>query len=111
MTDDRPLSSDEMIRQAREQLSVTPEPLYPDAVEPMDDSDFVDDPLPIETATRKSRPRTSRRHNKLPPDPFASRERPLTPQAKARALAIFSGIAMLLLGIGVAVALFASTTP
>ena len=111
MEDDQPLSSEEMIRRAREGFSDTPVPPSTEGIGPVEEPELVQDPLPTDITTRRSRPRLKQRGMPLPPDPFSDRQHTLSPQARARALGMISAIAMLLLGIGVAVALFAANAP
>ncbi len=106
MADDKPLTSEDMIRRARQELNL---PLPADHLEadmevedPGDDLALLDDEDPIQFQTSRPRRRPAQR-GRIPRDPFAARsvERP-------NRAAIVAGIVMLLLGVGVAVLLFAS---
>jgi hypothetical protein len=107
MADDKPLSSEDMIRRAREELNL---PLPADHLEiemrvedPGDDLALIDDEEPIEFQTRSPRRRPAR-PQPVPTDPFAARS--AVPPNRA---AIVAGIVLLLLGVGVALLVFAST--
>ena len=111
MTEDRSLRSDEMIRRAREGLSGPPEPRSGEATRPAEEPELVEDTLPTDTAPRMSVGRRAQRHKPPPPDPFVARQWSVSPQDKARALGVISAITLLVLGIGIALALFAANAP
>ncbi len=106
MADDNPISSGDMIRQAREELNL---PLPSDHLEvdmevedPGDDLALLDDEDPIEFQTSRPRRRPAQR-GPIPKDPFAARS-----VEQPNRTAIVAGIVILLLGFGVAVLVFAS---
>ena len=109
MADDKPISSEDMIRRAREELNL---PLLADHLEvdmevedPGDDLALLDDEDPIEFQTSRPRRRPAQR-GPIPKDPFAARS-----VGQPNRAAIVAGIVMLLLGVGVAVLVFASAAP
>ncbi len=110
MTEDRPLSSDEMIRRAREVLSGPPEPHGGEAARPAEDPELAEDTLPTDITPRFSVERRAQRHKPLPSNPFVGRQWSVSPQEKAQVLEVISAITLLLLGIGIAMALFAANT-
>jgi hypothetical protein len=108
MADDKPLTSEDMIRRAREELNL---PVPADHLEvdmeiedPGDDLALLDDEDPIEFQSRPRRRPAQR--GRIPRDPFAARS-----AGKPNRAAIVAGIVMLLLGVGVAVLVFASAAP
>lgn len=114
MEDDRPLSSEDMIRQAREELDLRPSSDHLESPVPTADPDedpaLVEEDLPIEFV--KSRPqRPSRRQGALPDDPFVRRTRSGSGQPNPRALAVVVAVAMLVIGIAIAIASFSAAAP
>jgi len=116
MEDDRPLSSEEMIRQAREEIAL---PRYV-ADAHSDPTDLIDDPVRVDRSVddeKMSRPpprktpRKPARSRPLAPDPFTDSRRVRRRQANPQAMAVIVGIAMLVMGIAVALALFAPVSP
>jgi len=109
MADDKPLSSEDMIRLAREELNLPPRSdhleLEIDFEDLEDEPDLIEEEPPVEArpSRRQRRPAKSR---PVPVDPFAARS---TGQPNRSAIA--AGIALLLLGVGVAVLVFASAAP
>jgi len=106
MADDKPLTSEDMIRRAREELNL---PLPADHLEvdmevedPGDDLALLDNEDPIEFQTSQPRRRPAKR-GPIPRDPFAARS-----VGQPNRAAIVAGIVMLLLGVGFAVLVFAS---
>jgi len=106
MADDKPISSEDMIRRARQELNL---PLPVDHLEadmevedPGDDLALIDGEDPIEFQTSQRRRRPAQR-GPIPKDPFAARS-----IGQPNRAAIVAGIVMLLLGVGVAVLVFAS---
>jgi len=109
MADDKPLSSEDMIRRAREELDL---PLPADHLEvdmrvedPGDDLALLEDEDPIEVLTSRRRRRPAQRRP-ITKDPFEARS-----VGQPNRAAIVAGIVMLLLGVGVAVLVFASAAP
>ncbi len=117
MADDRPLTSEEMIRRAREDLghaATYPSPDNEEAAEDLepDDEPDSDDPAPRMTA-RAQRPRRTLKKSRppLPADPFFDRSRPRRQQTTPPAVAIIIAVAVAVLGIAVLLASVAANAP
>ncbi len=112
MADDRPLTSEEMIRRAREDLTQAakfPAPDTEEAAEDLEPDDEPDsyDPEPRVTARARRSRRTLRKSRPpLPADPFSgsSRRQQTTPPA----VAIIISLVLAVLGIAVLLAVAAN---
>ncbi len=115
MSDDRPLTSEEMIRQARKGLE---SPFVPDLepdrhlTEPEDEAEAEPEPTthntPAATRTSAQRPRRQQRRP-TPSDPFA-RSKPIRKKASGRAFSLLIGVVAVLIGIAIALSAIAGTT-
>jgi len=112
----RPLSSAELIRQAREELAkptVREETMSAERAaekllaqeELLEEEELL---LPTARPTARPRQRPSRARS-LPPDPFLSQRRTRQTTANPRAAAVVIGAALLVMGIAIAVVLAAAT--
>ncbi len=117
MADDRPLTSEEMIRRAREDLAhaaTYPAPDKEEAAEDLepDDEPESDDPAPRVTARSQRLRRTLKKSRPpLPPDPFSGPRRPRSQQTNPPAVAIIIAVAVAVLGIAVLLASVAANAP
>jgi hypothetical protein len=117
MVDDRPLTSEEMIRRAREDLAQATKFPAPDTeesaadLEPDDEPDS-DDPEPRVTA-RAQRPRRSFTKSRppLPTDPFSGPRRPRSQQTNPPAVAIIVAVLVAVMGIAILLASVAANAP
>lgn len=111
MTDDRPVSSEEMIRRAREEMSKPPPPpthgadLTAAAEELAEDVEAAPDPATVRFTPSRER----RRRSPLPADPFAVKSRSAAGRPNPARALVAGIVTILLLGIGLAV-LFASVS-
>ena len=117
MADDRPLTSEEMIRKAREDLSQAAKFPAPDTEEttedldPDDESDS-DDPEPFTAASaQRSRRALKRSRPPLPPDPFSDSSLTRRQQGRPRTAAIIISLVVAVLGIAVLLATTAANAP
>ncbi len=117
MADDRPLTSEEMIRKAREDLSQASSIPMPDVEEgtadldPADDPDS-DDPEPFTAAgAQRSRRALKRSRPPLPPDPFSDSSPTRRQQGRPRTAAIIISLVVAVLGIAVLLATTAANAP
>ncbi|MEE8497596.1 MAG: hypothetical protein V3S62_03590 [Acidimicrobiia bacterium] len=117
MTDDRPLTSEEMIRRAREDLAQAAKFPAPDTEEAAadlepDDEPVSDDPEPRLMA-RAQRPRGTLKKSRppLPVDPFSRPRRRRSQQTNPPAVAIIIAVAVAVLGIAVLLAAVAANAP
>ncbi len=117
MADDRPLTSEEMIRRAREDLAhaaTYPAPDKEEAAEDLEPDDEPDssDPEPRVTA-RTQRPRQTLKKTRppLPTDPFSRPRRPRSQQTNPPAVAIIIAVAVAVLAIAVLLASVAANAP
>ena len=113
MADDRPLTSEEMIRRAREDLAQASKIPTPDVEEAsadteLDDEPDSDDPEPFTTARAQRPSRPTRRSRPLPPDPFSGSSRPRRQQTTPPAVAIIISVVLAVMGIAVLLAVAAN---
>jgi hypothetical protein len=110
----RPLTSAELIRQAREDLAkptMREEAMTAQRAEEellIEQEEEREEVFPIARPTAQPRQRPSRARS-LPPDPFASQRRTRTRSQNPRAAAAVIGVALLVMGIAIAAVLFAAT--
>lgn len=117
MADDRPLTSEEMIRKARESLSQAsrfPTPEVEEAtadLEPADEPD-PDDPKPLATA-RAQRPHRTLRKSRppLPADPFFGSPRRSGTHSKPQPIVLIIAVVVAVLGIALFLAAVAANAP
>lgn len=114
MVDDRPLTSEEMIRRAREDLTQAatfPAPDTEEAAEDLEPDDEPDsDDLEPRVAARAQRLRRTLKKSRppLPADPFSGPRRPRRQQTTPPAVAIIIAVITAVMGIAVLLAVAAN---
>ena len=114
MPEDQPLSSEEMIRRARRELSATHVPTAEETeqatveLHEAGEVEEIEEPAEIEFEARPSRPRPVRARPRRD-HPLAGPTVRTTPQSQRVAAAI--AVAMLIMGVAVAIALLAAGNP